>query len=325
MKRALIIAMMMLAPAAANAITLVWPLDCTLDKTCFIQNYVDHDTTAAARDYTCAPHSYDGHDGTDIRLTSLAAMRTGVTVKAVADGVVLGTRSNIPDNGLGDDRKARILGKECGNGVNIQHADGYRTQYCHMMQHSIRVRTGQQVKAGDALGQIGLSGQTEFPHLHLGVWKNDVPIDPFTGSAVTTACNASLAISASGLWTPPITYQPSALLNDGFADDAPDKDRMRDTPLSPTTLPANSPALLYWVDVINLRAGDVLAISITAPDGSSFAQKSIPIGKPMAAYFGFIGKKNTGGKLTVGNYKARVTLTRNQAVIISQNRLIDVR
>jgi len=311
-------------PLTTHAFTAQWPVDCVLGETCFIQNFVDHDSSPAARDFACNPHSYDGHNGTDIRLRNLAAMRAGVAVKAVADGVVLGTRNNVADDGLGTDRKARTKGKECGNGVNIQHADGYRTQSCHLKQHSIRVRTGQRVKAGDIIGMVGLSGQTEFPHVHLGIWKNEVVLDPFTATPITAACDATLATTARGLWASDVPYHPTALLNDGFADSAPDKQRMRDTPTELTSLPSTAPALLYWVDIMNLRAGDILTLTITAPDGSVFATRSITFEKPLAAYFGFIGKKNASGKLAVGEYGARVGLVRGESAQLQETRTSQV-
>ena len=302
-------------PLSAHAFTLSWPVACTLGQDCFIQNFVDHDTTPTAHDFTCNAPTYDGHDGTDIRLRNLAAMRAGVAVKAVADGVVAGTRNNVDDASIRDANAPDIAGRECGNGVRITHADGYITQSCHLIKGSIPVRTGQMVKAGDTIGSIGLSGQTEFPHLHLGVWKDGVKIDPFTAGPVTAPCDARLASSAPrGLWATPVAYQPTALLNDGFATTAPEAKAMRDTPATLVTIPANAPALLYWVDVMNLRAGDVLHLSITAPDGQMFAEKSTPFDKAKAGYFAFIGKKNSLGKFAAGNYTAHVTVMRGKEI-----------
>lgn len=306
------------SPLPAQAFTLAWPVDCTLGQDCFIQNFVDHDSTTAAHDFTCSTPTYDGHDGTDIRLKNLAAMRAGVAVKAVADGVVLGTRNTVDDASIRDANAPDVRGRECGNGVRIDHAQGYTTQSCHLMKGSITVRTGQLVKAGDVIGKIGLSGQTEFPHLHLGVWKEGVKIDPFTNGPVTAPCDATLtAGTARGLWATPIAYQPTALLNDGFTTTPPDAAAMRDTPTTLTTLATDAPALLYYVDVMNLKAGDVLKLSITAPDGSVFAQSATPFEKAKAAYFGFAGKKNSRGKFAAGNYTATLTVMRGDAETVA--------
>ena len=64
-----------------------------------------------------------------------------------------------------------VSDRECGNGVVIQHNDGFETQYCHMAQGSITVSTGQTC-CGHTLGKVGLSGQTQFPHLHVAVRKD---------------------------------------------------------------------------------------------------------------------------------------------------------
>ena len=71
------------------------PIDCDVGRTCFIQNYVDHDSSPAARDYTCGHETYDGHDGTDFRLPSMIEERAGVAVHAAADGQVLRTRDGM--------------------------------------------------------------------------------------------------------------------------------------------------------------------------------------------------------------------------------------
>ena len=312
MRRVVAALMVMAAPLTSHAFSLAWPVSCTLGDTCFIQNLADHDPSSAMVDFTCNKATYDGHDGTDIRLRNLAAMRSGANVLAAADGEVLGTRNDEPDTGLAGKKK----GRECGNGVHLKHADGYRTQYCHLKQGSIPVRTGQQVKAGDVLGQIGLSGATEFPHVHLGVWKNNVALDPFTGGAITLPCiGANLG---APLWETPIIYESSALLNHGFSTAVPDKEQMRDTPASASTLTPDSPALIYWFDLMNLRAGDVLTVKIIAPDGRVLTEKSLPFDKARAAHFGYIGKKNSAGKLTAGTYRASILLKRGDQQVVMQ-------
>lgn len=271
------------------------------------------------QDFTCRRATYDGHDGTDIRLRNLAAMRAGVNVLAAADGEVLGTRDAEPDTGLAEKQK----GRECGNGVHLKHADGYRTQYCHMKRGSIRVRTGQQVKAGDVLGQIGLSGATEFPHLHLGVWKDKTALDPFTGGAIATPCIG--ANQGAPLWASTLAYSPTALLNHGFSAEMVETQRMRDTPVSSDTLATDAPALIYWFDLMNLDAGDVLTVKLIAPDGSLYAEKSLTFDKPRAAHFGYIGKKNRSGALHTGIYRALLTLKRGDQPLIRQSLEIPLR
>ena len=174
-----------LAPAQAGAFQLALPVDCHLGDTCFIQHYPDHDPGPQARDFACGSLTYDGHDGTDFALPSLAAMQAGVAVLAAAPGVVGGTRDGRPDISVSDPAAPPLEGMDCGNGLAILHKGGFETQYCHLKQGSVRVKPGDRVETGAPLGEIGLSGNTEFPHLHLTLRRNGLEIDPAAPEAKT--------------------------------------------------------------------------------------------------------------------------------------------
>jgi len=60
--------------------------------------------------------------------------------------------------------------------VIINHGFGYQTLYAHMSR--VNVTPGQQVKRGDVIGYVGLTGRTTGPHLHYEVIKNGDRIDP---------------------------------------------------------------------------------------------------------------------------------------------------
>jgi murein DD-endopeptidase MepM/ murein hydrolase activator NlpD len=60
----------------------------------------------------------------------------------------------------------------------IVHDQGWETQYCHLKHGSISVKVGDTVQVGDVLGKIGLSGRTQFPHVHVSVRHNGTRIDP---------------------------------------------------------------------------------------------------------------------------------------------------
>ena len=83
-------------------------------------------------------------------------MQAGIPTLAAADGVVLRLRDGVNDTTLPLD-KSSIAGKECGNGLIINHADGWQTQYCHLQKNSIRVTKGEVVKVGQAIALIGMS------------------------------------------------------------------------------------------------------------------------------------------------------------------------
>lgn len=162
MKRILVPATLLLGAApAATPFRIALPLACTLGKDCAVQNYPDDDPGPAARDYQCHGRTYQGHDGTDIRIPSLARQRAGVAVLAAAPGIVLRVRDGAPDISVRDLPPGAVAGQECGNGVVIDHGPLWQTQYCHMARGSVIVRRGQPVAAGTPLGRVGLSGDTE--------------------------------------------------------------------------------------------------------------------------------------------------------------------
>ena len=182
---------------AADGLVLDLPLACTLGETCLVQQYVDHDPSPAARDYQCGTLSYDGHNGTDFRLPSLAAQRAGVDVLAAAPGVVVRLRNDMDDVAMPEGGRIALGNRLCGNGLVIAHREGWETQYCHMARGSVRVEAGQSVEAGTPLGRVGLSGATVFPHLHFTVRHNGAIVDPFAFGAAADSCGGS------GTGTPP--------------------------------------------------------------------------------------------------------------------------
>src|SRR5688572_22267641 len=132
--------------ALAEPLTLALPAACELGRTCEIQHYFDGDASPAARDYQCGNRTYDGHNGTDIRLPTLAALQAGVRVVAAAAGRVLRVRDGVEDVSIKTIAGKKVAGRECGNGVVVAHEDGWQTQYCHLAKGSVRVKPGDKVE-----------------------------------------------------------------------------------------------------------------------------------------------------------------------------------
>ena len=193
------------------------PIACEIGEDCWVMNYVDYGADdGEQRDMACLARTYDGHKGTDFAILDDAAMRAGVDVVAPRAGTVLKVRDGEPDQWSTPEQIAEIKKerKECGNALMIDHGNDIKTIYCHLKKNSIAVKQGQAVKAGDKLAQVGLSGKTEFPHLHFGVLKKDKVIDPFTGSKNNRTCGKR----GTSLWNKNVklAYQPFVIQALGF-------------------------------------------------------------------------------------------------------------
>lgn len=304
---------------AAGAIELRLPVDCEIGRTCFVQNYVDRDPSRDARDYACGAQTYDGHSGTDFRIPTMARQRAGVAVVAAADGQVSGVRDGMADVSIRVAGKDGIAGRECGNGVVVRHADGFETQYCHMAKGSIRVKPGETVKAGEPLGRIGLSGSTEFAHLHLTVRQNGKTVDPFAYGAAEGACNAG-----TSLWQPALraslSYRPGAVLNRGFAGKPVTMEEIEAGDAEAAVPDTGAAALIAFVRAIGLRKDDVQTIAITAPDGTKLVeQTAAPLDRDKAQYMFFAGRKRPQGGWARGLYRATYSVTRGGAVVLEES------
>jgi len=304
-------------PALGNGLTLGLPVACKIGETCFIQNYFDADPGPDARDFQCGAATYDTHKGVDFSVPSLAQMNHGIDVLAAAPGRVERVRDGVPDRLLTDENRAEIGNQECGNGIIIDHGDGWTTQYCHLRQDSVVVSPGQSVIAGSVLGKIGSSGLAEFPHVHIDVRKDGTPIDPFTGLTADGGCGSG---EASALWSdtaaravhPPrsevidLNFAPAAV----SPRDAIAMTRVPDGPH------ADWPAIVVYSSAINLKAGDVQIITFTDPAGRIDTNEIEPLERAKASYVMYTGHRRPQSGWQNGTYSGRYRVIRDSKVII---------
>lgn len=298
--------------SSAGAFELVFPVDCTLGESCFIQQYADHDPGPAAQDFTCGPLSYEGHDGTDFALPSRAAMAAGVNVLAAAAGTVKGKRDSVQDFA------PFPAGQECGNGVLVDHGGGWETQYCHLKQGTVAVNVGDAVEPGAVLGQIGQSGAADFPHVHLSVRQNGRDLDPFAPETATT-CGAA----GTGLWQPPLFYQPGGLLDIGIASAIPEFSAIK-TGLPSPDLPANAHALVVWTYLYGARPGDAILATLTGPEGEILTERTV-LEKTQAQAFRAVGRRLKTDGWPKGRYTGTARLMRGPVEIGSRTISIEVK
>jgi hypothetical protein len=281
----------------AGAFNLGFPLRCDLGKTCYIQQYIDHDTGPKAADFTCGSLSYDGHDGTDLALPTRAAMQAGVDVLAAQAGTVKGLRDGVADFA------PKLAGKECGNGVLLDHGDGWETQYCHLKQGSISVRLGEVLAQGDVLGQVGQSGMADFPHLHLALRHNGVTVDPFAPDPLAT-CGPQTA----SLWQETLPYVAGGLLQIGIATAVPDYAAIK-AGLQSRDLPQTAPALVLWAYFYGVKPGDAILFELTGPAGHVLQERSV-IEKSQALGFRATGRRLKTKAWAQGHYEGTARLMR---------------
>ncbi|MFP6794198.1 MAG: M23 family metallopeptidase, partial [Pseudomonadales bacterium] len=65
-----------------------------------------------------------------------------------------------------------------GKMVEINHGGGYSTRYGH--HKDLKVKSGDIVRKGEVIGQMGSSGRSTGPHVHFEVFKNGRVVDPST-------------------------------------------------------------------------------------------------------------------------------------------------
>lgn len=140
----------------------------------FGQNQINEDTLSSPIGSTVINSPFGDrhgrkHAGIDLKANS------GTQIKSPLDGEVI-------DAGIKQDN--------CGGTIFIQHADGFRTRYCHCKQ--INVTKGDKVSKGDVIGLSGGAagdvgrGRSDGAHLHFEVYKDGQVVNPeeYLGSEV---------------------------------------------------------------------------------------------------------------------------------------------
>lgn len=97
-----------------------------------------------------------GHTGIDM------AAPQGTDIHAAEDGVVI----------------VAEWWSGYGNTVVIDHGDGLWTLYGHIRNGGTVVHTGQTVKRGQKIAEVGSTGNSTGPHCHFEVRENNKPVNP---------------------------------------------------------------------------------------------------------------------------------------------------
>lgn len=307
------------------------PIKCELGETCWFLNYVDTNPDEALHeDFTCNNRSYDGHKGVDIAIRDSTEMKKGYDVLAVADGTILRHRDG-QDDGFKTHDQFEKLSKEnlnCGNGIIIDHGDGWLSQYCHLKKGSLGlVKNGKKIRRGLKIAEIGMSGVTEHPHIHLTTIYKGKIIDPFTGKTHEEGCNKKGDETLS-LWRDKdIKYKDFSLYDAGFTAEAPVFEMIPKGDRG--ALPRKDSSILFtWLAYFGAKKGDEITVKLTDPTGQAALEKSIIQKTDKARQYYYFGKKSGESNFKTGTWRVTFTVSRTMEdrQIISEDiiRAVDI-
>jgi hypothetical protein len=142
---------------------------------------------------------------------------------------------------------------------------------------------------GGVLGKIGLSGRTQFPHVHVSMRHNGIRIDLFAPSGRLT-CHSSV----DTLWDTAIEYDAGGLLSLRFFDHSPKIETLRFG--------------------IGVQKGDIVTLRIDGPRSTS-SEHSVTMDRNQAHFMRLGGKKLSRRVWRSGEYHATATMTRDSQII----------
>jgi murein DD-endopeptidase MepM/ murein hydrolase activator NlpD len=229
-------------------------------------------------------------------------------VRAVRDGM--------PDRSVRETGPAAVASRECGNGVVVAHRDGWESQYCHLGEGSIRVARGQSVEAGAVLGRVGVSGLSEYPHLHFTIRRSGATVDPFAFERDPATCG-----SGRPLWAPALraslAYRTPVVLNAGFSDGAVTAGELDSGSIAERRIGPDSPALVAYARGIVLKKGDVQRLTLLGPGGEPMSENVVrPLERPRAQHLLFTGKRRPASGWPPGTYTGVYSVERDGAIAL---------
>lgn len=103
------------------------------------------------------------------------AARLGAEVRAVADGKII----------------MKNFSSSLGNVIAIAHSNNIETRYGHLLKFGPNLKLGCQVKKGQVIGNVGMTGLATGPHLHFEFLVNGEQVDPRKMSEMNSALSGS--------------------------------------------------------------------------------------------------------------------------------------
>lgn len=228
---------------------------------------------------------------------------------AAAPGIVTSARDGADEHFLLNAEVRKSIGRKAhGNRVIIEHTGGWESQYWHLRTGSITVKLGDRVARGYKLGLVGMSGRTEFPHVHIQFHKDGKIVGPFSGEAVGAGCGRP----TRPLWAKSarVQYPSFALYAAGFSDHSVTGNAVYSSARSVVSLPRHAPGLVLWATMFGVQRGDLLKLRIVDPAGGALFVREIRFDRAQARRMAFTGRKLPARGWAPGGWKGEDVLQR---------------
>lgn len=117
----------------------------------------------------------------------------GKPVRAAGAGTVIYAQDRYDDNPIG---KPLPASPKQGNSIIVDHGNGEFSFYAHLRHGSLKVQSGNVVKIGQAIAEVGNSGNSPIPHLHFHLqntptWNNGDGLPVFFHNVVVNGVRVS--------------------------------------------------------------------------------------------------------------------------------------
>lgn len=108
----------------------------------------------------------------------------GAEVSAPCSGDVVAAHDGMADQSAGVIDRSTMAGNHV-----VLRCGGYDVLLAHLRQGSVAVATGQRVAVGGRLGEVGNTGATDEPHLHVSAQHATDPQPSFSGEPIHVSFN----------------------------------------------------------------------------------------------------------------------------------------
>ena len=139
-----------------------------------MRRYVDLDSgEGTVQEWNCGAYTYDNSVVNMALVKSFDHQLIGVPVIAVLDGTVVELRDSEPDQN-------EVPGDGPINYVGIHHGGDRYCWYESLAQGSVTVEIGDEVHAGQQIGQLASSGSADWPGLRFSTWEPTGNVDEWS-------------------------------------------------------------------------------------------------------------------------------------------------